>query len=156
MAKSPATFVREATGLTKQISGLEALGMALSGMGLLYVFNASVFTPAFYPDANPLVGPLIGLLLILPVAGMYALFSIAMPRTGGDYVWTSRVLSSGTGFVVNFSLTLLALSVIGSVSPWISQWSFAPMFYDLGILQHNQSYISLANTLLGTSATFWI
>ena len=79
-----------------------------------------------------------------------------MPRTGGDYVWTSRVLSSGTGFVVNFSLTLLALSVIGSVSPWISQWSFAPMFYDLGILQHNQSYISLANTLLGTSATFWI
>ena len=109
MAKSPATFVREATGLTKQISGIEALGMALSGMGLLYVFNASVFTPAFYPDANPLVGPLIGLLLILPVAGMYALFSIAMPRTGGDYVWTSRVLNSGTGFVVNFSLTLLAL-----------------------------------------------
>jgi APA family basic amino acid/polyamine antiporter len=156
MAKSPATFVREATGLTKQISGIEALGMALSGMGLLYVFNASVFTPAFYPDANPLVGPLIGLLLILPVAGMYALFSIAMPRTGGDYVWTSRVLSSGTGFVVNFSLTLLALSVIGSVSPWLSQWSFAPMFYDLGILQNNQSYISLSQTLSGTSATFWI
>ena len=53
MAKSPATFVRQATGLTKQISGLQALGMALSGMGLLYVFNATVFTPAFYPDANP-------------------------------------------------------------------------------------------------------
>ena len=156
MAKSPATFVRQATGLTKQISGLEALGMALSGMGLLYVFNATVFTPAFYPDANPLVGPLIGLLLILPVAGMYALFSIAMPRTGGDYVWTSRVLSSGTGFVVNFSLTLLALSVIGSVSPWISQWSLSPMFYDLGVLQHNASYNSLANYLNTSTPTFWI
>jgi amino acid transporter len=156
MAKSPATFVREATGLTKQISGLEALGMALSGMGILYVFNAVMFTPAFYPDANPLVGPLIGLLLILPVAGMYALFSIAMPRTGGDYVWTSRVLNSGVGFVVNLSLTLLALSVIGSVSPWISQWSLAPLFYDLGILQHNQSYLNLSTTLDGSSATFWI
>jgi len=156
MAKSPATFVREATGLTKQISGLEALGMALSGMGLLYVFNAVVFTPAFYPDANPLVGPLVGLLLILPVAGMYALFSIAMPRTGGDYVWTSRVLNSGTGFVVNFSLTLLALSVIGSVSPWLSQWSFSPMFYDLGVLTNNQSYISLGNYLQTSTPTFWI
>ena len=156
MAKSPATFVRQATGLTKQISGLEALGMALSGMGLLYVFNATVFTPAFYPDANPLVGPLIGLLLILPVAGMYALFSIAMPRTGGDYVWTSRVLSSGTGFVVNFSLTLLALSVIGSVSPWLSQWSFSPMFYDLGVLQNNASYISLSNYLQTSTPTFAI
>jgi len=156
MAKSPATFVREATGLTKQISGLQALGMALSGMGLLYVFNATVFTPAFYPDANPLVGPLIGLLLILPVAGMYALFSIAMPRTGGDYVWSSRVLSPGVGFVVNFSLTLLALSVIGSVSPWLSQWSFAPMLYDLGILLNNSSYTSLATTISGSTDTFVI
>ncbi|MDA4132038.1 MAG: APC family permease, partial [Thaumarchaeota archaeon] len=120
------------------------------------VFNATVFTPAFYPDANPLVGPLIGLLLILPVAGMYALFSIAMPRTGGDYVWTSRTLNSGVGFTVNFSLTLLALSVIGSVSPWLSQWSFSPMFYDLGVLTSNSSFISLASTLNGTTATFWI
>jgi amino acid transporter len=156
MAKSPATFVREATGLTKQISGLEALGMALSGMGLLYVFNATVFTPAFYPDANPLVGPLIGLLLILPVAGMYALLSIAMPRTGGDYVWTSRILNSGLGFTVNFALTLLALSVIGSVSPWLSQWSFSPMFYDLGIIQNNPSYTSLSSYLNGSTPTFWI
>ena len=156
MAKSPATFVREATGLTKQISGLQALGMALSGMGLLYVFNATVFTPAFYPDANPLIGPFIGLLLILPVAAMYALFSIAMPRTGGDYVWTSRVLNPGFGFMVNFSLTLLALSVIGSVAPWISQWSFAPMFYDLGTLLHNASYLSLSTTLDGNSTTFLI
>lgn len=156
MAKSPATFVREATGLTKQISGLEALGMALSGMGLLYVFNAVVFTPAFYPDANPLVGPLIGLLLILPVAGMYALLSIAMPRTGGDYVWTSRVLNSGLGFVVNFSLTLLALSVIGAVSPWLSQWSFVPMFYDLGILLNNSTYTNWASYLNGSVPTFWI
>lgn len=156
MAKSPVTFVREATGLTRQISGFEALGMALSGMGLLYVFNATVFTPAFYPDANPIVGPFIGLLLILPVAGMYALFSIAMPRTGGDYVWTSRVINSGTGFVINFSLTLLALATIGSVSPWISQWSFSPMFYDLGILTGNASYTSLANTLQQPGPTFWI
>lgn len=156
--KSPGTFVREATGLTKQISGLEALGMALSGMGLLYVFNATVFTPAFYPDANPLVGPLIGLLLILPVAGMYALFSIAMPRTGGDYVWTSRVLNSGFGFVINFAITLLALSVIGSVAPWLSQWSFSPIFYDLGMLAspHNQSLINTANYLQTATPTFWI
>jgi amino acid transporter len=156
LAKSPATFVREATGLTKQISGLQALGMALSGMGLLYVFNATVFTPAFYPDANPLVGPLIGLLLILPIAATYAFFSIALPRDGGDYVWTSRVLNPALGFMVNFAITLLALSVIGSVAPWISQWSLAPLFYDLGLLLHNSSFLSLSTSLDGSSATFWV
>jgi amino acid transporter len=125
-------------------------------MGLLYVFNVVAFTPAFYPDANPLVGGFIGLALVLPIAAMYALFSIAMPRTGGDYVWTSRILSSGTGFVVNFSLTLLALSVIGAVAPWISQWSFAEAFYDLGLLWHNASYISTATYLQGQTPTFVI
>ena len=30
------------------------------------------------------------------------------------------------------------------------------MFYDLGILLHNSSYLSLSTTLDGTSATFWI
>ena len=123
-------FVRQATGLVRQISGLEALGMCVTQMGLLYVFNVVAFTPAFYPDANPLIGPLIGFLLVLPIAGVYILFSIGIPRTGGDYVWVSRVTNPGIGFVSNFALTLIVLSVVGAVAPWIGQWSFGEMFYD--------------------------
>ena len=155
-SKEKTVFVREATGLVKQISGMEALGMALSGMGLLYVFNATVFTPAFYPDANPLIGPLIGLLLVLPIAGMYAVFAIAMPRTGGDYVWTSRILHPSIGYVANFTITIISLSFVGSVAPWISQWSLSEMFYDLGRIYNNQSYLNLANYLQGSVPTFWI
>jgi amino acid transporter len=150
------TFVRDATGLTKQISSLDALGMSLSGMGLLYVFNTVAFTPAFYPTANPLVGPLVGLLLVLPIAVMYALLAIAMPRSGGDYVWTSRILNPGLGFVVNFAITVLSLSIVGSVGPWIPNWSLGPMFYDLGLIWHSQSYLNTANYLQGQSASFWI
>jgi amino acid transporter len=149
-------FVRDATGLVKQISPLDALGMAVTQMGLLYVFNVVAFTPAFYPDANPLVVPLIGILLILPIAGMYILFSIAIPRSGGDYVWLSRVFSPGIGFTTNFALTLIVVSIVASVAPWIGDWSIAQMFYDLGILQHNASYISAANYLLGVGPTFWV
>lgn len=155
-SKSSLSFVREATGLTKRISSLDALGMSLSGMGLLYVFNVVAFTPAFYPEANPLIGPFIGLLLVLPVAGMYALLAIAMPRTGGDYVWTSRILTPGLGYVVNFTITIISLSFIGSVGPWFPQWSLGEMFYDLGKIYGSSNFLSIANYLQTSVPTFWI
>jgi amino acid transporter len=147
-------FARDATGLVRQISGLDALGMVVTQMGLLYVFNVVAFTPSFYPTANPLAVPLVGVLLVLPIVGMYILFSIAMPRSGGDYVWTSRTFSPGIGFTTNFALTLIVVSVVASVAPWIGDWSIAQMFYDLGYLQHNASYISIANSLQSTTTTF--
>ncbi len=106
--------------------------MSINQMGLLYVFNVVAFTPAFYPSANPLLGPVVGLLLVLPIVGIYILFSIGIPRTGGDYVWVSRVFNPGIGFHTNFAFTFIVLSVVGSVAPWIGQWSIGPMFYDLG------------------------
>jgi len=149
-------FVRQATGLVRQISGLEALGMCVTQMGLLYVFNVVAFTPAFYPDANPLIGPFIGFLLVLPIAGVYILFSIGIPRTGGDYVWVSRVFNPGIGYVSNFALTLIVLSVVGAVAPWIGQWSLGEMFYDLGILGNNSNYLSIANSLQSAGNAFWV
>src|SRR5690349_20907396 len=97
-------------------------------MGLLYGFDIVVFTPAFYPGTNPLVGILVGLVLAIPVASVYALFSVAPPRSGGDYVWVSRILNPGLGFVVNFAVTSLTLSIAGSMAPWISRWSLGEAF----------------------------
>ncbi len=149
-------FVRDATGLVKQLSGMDALGMCVTQMGLLYVFNVVAFTPAFYPTANPLLGPFIGLLLILPITAMYVLFSIAIPRSGGDYVWVGRVFHPSIGFIANFAFTILSISVIGAVAPWIGQWSIAQLFYDLGILDKNPGYLSIASSLQDPTLTFWI
>lgn len=159
MAKSssPKTaFVRDATGLVKQISGMDALGMAVTQMGLLYVYNVVAFTPGFYPDANPIVGGAVGFLLVLPIAVMYILFSIAIPRSGGDYVWVGRVFHPSIGFMSNFAFTILSISVVGAVAPWIGQWSIAQLYYDLGILDKNPGYTAIANSLQSPSSAFWI
>jgi APA family basic amino acid/polyamine antiporter len=148
-------FVRDATGLTRQLSAATALGMALNGMGMLYVFNAVVYNSAFYPLANPLVMAFTGLLFTLPLAGMYVLLSVAMPRTGGDYVWVGRILTPSIGFTTNFVITVINLSFIGAVTPQAVQWSGAEMFYDLGKIYGNQSYVDIANYLQGETPTFW-
>jgi APA family basic amino acid/polyamine antiporter len=149
-------FVRDATGLVKQLSALDAIGVVLSGMGLLYVFNVTVYTPAFYPNANPLLTNLTGLLLSLPIAAMYALMAIAVARTGGDYVWVSRTISPSVGFVTNFTITVISLSFIGIVTPQAVQWSFAEIFYDLGVLNKDQGLLSIATYLQGQDPAFWI
>jgi len=125
-------FVREATGLTRQISAIDSLSMSLSGMGLLFAFNFVVFASAFYPDANPIGIALFGLLLNLPSVGVYTLMAIAMPRTGGDYVWVSRVTNPLIGFAVNLTLTSITLAFVGSGTTEAVQWAFGEMFYDLG------------------------
>jgi|SRR5208337_441982 len=155
-AASRPVFVRDATGLTRQISGMTALGMALNGMGLLYVFNVIVYTPGYYPTANPLVTALVGLLFTVPLAGMYVLLSVAMPRTGGDYVWVSRIFTPSIGFITSFVITILNLSLIGIVIPQAVQWSGAEMFYDLGKIYGNQNYIDIANYLQGTGPALWL
>lgn len=147
-------FVRQATGLVRQISGLEALGMTINQMGLLYVFNVIAFVPAFYPTANPLVLPIAGFLLVLPIVGMYVLFSIGIARTGGDYVWVGRTIHPGVGFTTNFAFTLIVLSVVGAVAPWIGQWSIGELFYDLGTLYHNVSYLNIAAAMQTSNDAF--
>ncbi len=138
----------------RQIGGLEALGMTINQMGLLYVFNVIAFVPAFYPNANPVVEPLFGFLLVLPIVGMYVLFSIGIARTGGDYVWVGRTLHPSVGFVTNFAFTLIVLSVVGSVTPWIGQWSIGELFYDYSIIYRNSSYLSIANAMQNPTNAF--
>ena len=154
--KPPSVFVRDATGLVRQISTLDALGMALADIGLLFVFNATVFGPAFWPAANPIFTGLLGLFVMLPSVGVYTLMSIAMPRTGGDYVWVSRITRPSIGFTINVGLTAVVLSFIGIGTPTASQWAIAEMFYDLGKVYGLQSYINIALWLQGAGVTFII
>ena len=149
-------FVREATGLVKSISTLDALVIALSGMGLLYAYNIIVYTPAFYPNANPLLTQFGGFLVALPIAAMYVILSVAISRTGGDYVWVGRTIHSSIGFISNFTITIISLSFVGIVTPQAIQWAGSEMFFDLGKINVNQGYLNIASTLQGSTAGFWV
>src|SRR6266700_5031559 len=105
---STSLFVRNATGLVRELSPFDAFNLVFSAVlipvGITQVFS---FAPTFWPNANVLVSLLLSIPLVFCFGMVYLYFTIAMPRSGGDYVWVSRILGPGIGFITNLSLTFV-------------------------------------------------
>ncbi|WP_258360937.1 amino acid permease [Moorella sulfitireducens] len=96
----PTMFVRKASGLVRAWSVFDGFIYATFSINLitlgLYIFS---FAP-FLPEAHLVPAIIISSLLILAEVVVYGMLVAIMPRAGGDYVWQSRVLGGGPGFVL--------------------------------------------------------
>jgi amino acid transporter len=98
-------FLRRSTGLVREISALD--GFLLNSVGL-NVGIGSLFlllqAQSFFPSGNMVIASLIGTLLMgFTIVWVYSEFASAMPRSGGDYVFTSRVLNPFLGFLLGWN-----------------------------------------------------
>jgi basic amino acid/polyamine antiporter, APA family len=107
----PTLFTRNATGLVRELSAFDAFNLVFSAVlipvGITQVMG---FAPQFWPHANMFVSFLIATPLVACFGVVYLYLTALMPRSGGDYVWVSRILSPFLGFVVNFALTFVFLT----------------------------------------------
>ena len=109
-AETPAAsrdlFVRNATGLVRELNAFDAFNLVFSAVlipvGITQVMGC---TPQLWPHANMLASFAIATPLVLCFGLVYLYFTQLMPRSGGDYVWVSRTLHPSLGFLVNFSLS---------------------------------------------------
>jgi len=105
---SPRVFMRNATGLVRELSPFDAFNLVFSAVLIpVGITQMLSFAPTFWPNANILVSFLFSIPLVLCFGMVYLYFTVAMPRSGGDYVWVSRVLGPGLGFFANLSLTFV-------------------------------------------------
>ncbi|MGQ9642033.1 MAG: APC family permease [Candidatus Bathycorpusculaceae bacterium] len=125
-------YVRKSSGLVRNISALDAMVLNIMVMAPTAIFVYGVWASAIYPGADLPMTALLAIPLSVIVGLFYALYSAAMPRSGGDYIWISRTLHPAIGFMCNFFLFMVLLSVAGSYIPWFTQWALAPMLEALG------------------------
>ncbi len=147
-------FVRNATGLTKEISGKSAMIGNIHAMGVSYFFVFAFFALLLYPGVNLPLTVLVTLVPGLIIAAIYYLFTVAMPRTGGDYVWVSRVIHPAIGFLTNFFVTFTLLSSISVGVAWGVIYGLSPMLAGIGLVNHDAGLVSLAGTLASTPTSF--
>ena len=117
--RAAALFVRKATGLVRGWSVRDAFIYAAFSINLvtlgLYIFSLR----AVHPERQPDLGGAAGGRYLVFQGITYASLIAAMPRAGGDYVWISRVLGGGIGFV---------LAVCGW---WFILWLWVPIYANI-------------------------
>ena len=153
----PKVFKRKATGLVREASLFDTFlfngaAAAFSGMVILFVLDITGLPGGNVIAALPLV------LITLSIGVVYSFLTATMPRSGGDYVFNSRILHPSLGFAFNFALVFLQTLWVGFILWFVWSAGFGPAFYLIGYQTHNValqglgSWVSvpLNSLLLGT------
>ncbi len=99
--KSP-FFVRKATGLVRDFSARDMLFLNIVSFGGAWsIIYALEYVPLY--GGNPLVALLLTAPGILALLGVYYIFQVSMPRSGGDYIFMGRVLHPAIALAANFA-----------------------------------------------------
>ena len=85
-------FVRNSTGLVREVSRWDALIMNTLGMNVaLGAIFLLLQAPGNFPGGSMLLAIAIGtIVMAFTLLWVYSEFAAAMPRAGGDYVFVSR------------------------------------------------------------------
>ena len=142
-------FVREATGLVREISPYQLIFFNFLTAPIIPTLMFSInWNPNLFPGFDFNTGLLIITLLAIPMYLTYAIVYAAFPKAGTDYVFQSRVLSPGIGFAstfaswVFFQFWFIALEGASVVEMFLVPWLFS-----LAQFTGNPSYAAIGNTL---------
>jgi amino acid transporter len=108
-------FVRRASGLVRSWSVWDAFIYATFSINLI-TLGLFIFSYCWYFQGNMIAAVIIGAIFTIFEVILYASMISAMPRAGGDYVWQSRILGRGIGFL---------LAVTGW---WFILWLWVPLY----------------------------
>jgi len=108
---SSKVFVRDSTGLVRTLSTADALWINLTSAA---PYATSIFgillMIQYFPGAYVPLSIIIGGLGWAALSTVYAFLSAAMPRSGGEYVYQSRVLHPTLGLGSSFNIQLWILT----------------------------------------------
>lgn len=154
--KESSVFVRKSTGLVREASFLDAAIFTATfsaPVGTTLAFSLFWALGAF-PGTNIVLAIILAAVFDVPIIIMMANMASSMPRTGGDYIWVSRILSPPVAMVSSFAATLSAL--IGAAY-WARIWGsmgIGPTFVILGTVLKSESLVNFGSYAGGTAGTF--
>jgi basic amino acid/polyamine antiporter, APA family len=141
-AVAPQVFTRRASGLVRVMSPYSAFIYNILTMGIIFPWTY-VWAPTAFQGSNLVLGIAFAFLFELPIALAYVWLATALPRSGGDYVFQSRVFGGGFGFTVVFAFFVVWILQWVALSGWLlAVLGFAPTLIGLGVSMENQTLIN--------------
>jgi len=148
-------FVRKASGLVRNLSAFDALNVNVAMCSPLQgVLWAWTFGPFMFQQVNLVLSYFLGMIVVgIGAALTYTLWTIGMPRSGGDYIWFSRTVHPAYGFVINWFLTFVFLNWFGMNSATFGPFFIGSVFVSLGMNEAAATVSSYQGAvLIGTAA----
>jgi basic amino acid/polyamine antiporter, APA family len=120
----PTLFLRKATGLVRGWSVRDSLIYACLATNFvtLGIYEFTFAGPAF-PKGQLITAVIISGIWVSFLVIAYSGLVVTIPRAGGDYVWQTRILGSGIGFVM------------AATGWWFILWLWAPIYGNILAVQ---------------------
>jgi len=138
--ETPTLFLRKATGLVRGWSVRDSMIYACLSTNVVTLGIFEFSYQSFFPKGQLLTAVLVSAVWVSFLVIAYAGLIVTIPRAGGDYVWQTRILGSGLGFV---------MAVTGW---WFILWLWAPIY---GNVLSAEFFQPLLATLGHPSAATW-
>ncbi len=124
IGETPTLFLRKATGLVRGWSVRDSIIYAALATNFvtLGIYEFTFAGPAF-PKGQMITSIVISGVLVSFLVIAYAGLVVTIPRAGGDYVWQTRILGSGLGFVM------------AATGWWFILWLWAPIYGNILAVQ---------------------
>ena len=146
----PEVFTRKASGLVRVMSPFSAFVYNILTMGLIFPWTY-LWAPGALPGGKLVWGILLAMAIEIPIALVYVWLSTALPRSGGDYVFQSRVFGGGVAFTVVMSGYVIWILQWVALSGWLLAYlGFAPLFLGLGAFTDNAAMTNLGLWFTGS------
>ena len=136
-------FLRKASGLIRTASGLDTfiynLGLVSVGLG---VASIMLYGPAFYPGGNLIYACLLAAVLMSCIAFGFITWSAVLPRSGGIYVFASRILPPGIALTLSLVEITAWLFYCAIAAYWIVLLGISPAFTFIGYITGSEAWVS--------------
>ncbi|MGN6677335.1 MAG: APC family permease [Streptosporangiaceae bacterium] len=139
-SETPTLFLRKATGLVRGWSVRDSMIYACLSTNVVTLGIYEFSFQSFFPQGQLLTAVLISAVWVSFLVIAYAGLIVTIPRAGGDYVWQTRILGSGLGFVM------------AATGWWFILWLWAPIY---GNVLSVELFQPLLATLGHPSAATW-
>ncbi len=136
-------FLRKASGLIKTASGTDTfiynLGLVSVGLG---VASIMFYGPAYYPGGDLIWACLLAGALMACIAFGFITWTITLPRSGGIYVFGSRILPPGIALTMSLVEITAWLFYCAIAAYWIILLGISPALTFIGYLSGNEAWVN--------------
>lgn len=150
-------FVRQSSGLIREFRAHDVFIFNTLGYALgLVLAVVPTFAAGLWPEQNVLLIVTIGTALTLFNALMYGYLAGILPRSGGDYVYLSRIVHPGVGFTANWGFTWSQFLGLGLYAAFTVNFGLAVSLATVGHATGSDRLVSWSESVGNDWPTFLI